>query len=545
MPSPAKQKSYRPFTAPCGSACPGCILGGRSHGVRGSGYFAGEGSGQSGLMIVADHLGDDDSGDRALVGSSGKWLMDAMKRAQLRREDCWYETVLRCQPTSDWRDSKTKRRASWVGEAINSCSGYLNAAIASKRPRVFLALGDLAFEALTGLSMTRPLNMMGVRGYVFPEKHGRGWVVPTFHPDMIRLGNYEFATTLDLDLAKALRIAQEGFAYEDDITCLMNPPVLDWERYVEEFIEQVSAETVLAADVETPYKAKRAEAEDELQTVTDTATPDGTDETWQVLCLSLAYEAKRGVTVPNATQYLNGIKRMFQAVIAAGGVITFWNRPYDRPRIMRWLGIDIPVERTRDAFDAFHCLYNHLPRKLGFATSCLPNGHALRAWKHLSQTQPAFYSVMDAVATYRNHRDIMALLVNTAMLAVYDTIMVKLDPALDYMTRMGMPIDVATKARLSEELGARLNAMEVEMDAVVPRSVKPRKVWKTLKGAEGGKAEMLKRGEIVEQEWERVPGTETVNVCRACGELGVTSKHVKDKTIVDTTPPDAIQGGLF
>ena len=505
----------------------------------GSGYFPGEGDGTLGVMIVADHLGGDDSGDRALIGPAGFVLGQVMKRLGLTRDQVWYETILRCQPTSPIRDKKN-RRANWLPEAVDHCSPYLNTSIESKQPKVFLALGDLAFETLTGIALRKPLNMDAVRGYVFPERHGRGWVVASHHPEIMRLGKWEYATTLQWDLTKALRIAKEGFSYEDDLITLMDPDTQTWEAHVTALCVAMTEGRVpaLAADIETPYKRGRRESESGDESATD-------DPTYTIDRISFCGNVKVGVSIPWRMPYIIGIQRILETAVATQTPILFWNRAYDRPRLIH-NGIALPISHVLDSMDLYHVCFNHLPRKLGFATSCLPRSYRLRMWKNLASTQPAYYSAMDVITLLRNHLDCTEIAKATGQWGVYETIMVQLDPALDYMTGQGMPVDTTIKAQLSHDFGVRLAKIEADLDSSVPDAIKNQKVWKGRKAAEKGSEKMKAAGEArSESPLKVIAGSKKTCYCSVCGEVGVTASHAKAKTITVPDSVDATQGGLF
>src|SRR5262245_53104383 len=100
--------------------------------------------------------------------------------------------------------------------------------------------------------------------------------------------------------------------------------------------------------------------------------------------------------------------------------VLFWNRSYDRPRLRKAIGEPVlPIDSTYDAMDAFHVAYNALPRKLGFATACLPSGAGIEMWKHLSQLEPARYSAIDSIVLLRNWLDTQNILRSTGAEPVY------------------------------------------------------------------------------------------------------------------------------
>ncbi len=221
-------------------------------------------------------------------------------------------------------------------------------------------------------------------------------------------------------------------------------------------------------------------------------------------------------------------------------MITIWNRSYDRPRLLKALSIDMPMEHTTDAMDQFHCAFNSLPKKLGFATACLPSSKGLRMWKNLSQLEPAYYSCMDSITLLRNWYDVQDILKATGALPVYDLICRDLDPTLEHMSQRGLLVDKEAKDALEVELIATLTALTQQMDALVPDDVKSPHIWKSEAGALKGKATLVERlRREGDSNWELVSAAplysigakKKVTQCSSCGKVSVTKPHVTRKTL--------------
>ncbi len=217
-----------------------------------------------------------------------------------------------------------------------------------------------------------------------------------------------------------------------------------------------------------------------------------------------------------------------------------WNRAYDRPRLAKALGIRLPMETFYDPMDSFHVCFNALPRKLGFATACLPRSTRLKIWKHLSHSEPAYYSCIDSVALLRNHLDTQDILKATGAMPVYEAVCVQLDPSLEHMTQRGLLIDQQAKDRLEAELVERLDALTREMDALVPDEVKSPHIWTTEVNAVKGKQTFIERlRRQGDASWEMVskapiyaiPAQRKARQCAACGATDVTKVHVTRKTL--------------
>lgn len=484
-----------------------------------------DGAMRSGVMIVAEALGDAEAEQlKALVGPSGFLMGRAFSRRGWDRDEFRYANVLFCKPTDNVIRHPRGWLLPWAEDAIHHCAPNLDGEINQWQPKVIVALGQTAFTRLTGLT----LPLMAARGYAFREVQDRCWVVPTLHPAFLLRGQQALTQVFLWDVAKARQMAQEAAYTFETPTCLTSPNVPEWQVYVADFLQDPSR--VLAADIETPYKRKHKDDEDEADLVEED------DPTYQIDCISFAYEEHRGVTVPWTMPYLVGIQQMLEAA----QTLIFWNRPYDRPRIMRALAISLPLTRTFDAMDAWHVAFNNLPRKLGFATSCLPAGYRLQAWKHLSSTQPEYYSVMDSIALWRNWRDCVAILERTGQWPVFDLYCRQLDPVLEQMQLAGMPLDSRRREALRVEFTGQLAQIQQEMNEIVPEAVRSPKVWKSEKGAVQGRETLLARleregdtlADIVRQaELYPVAGTQQAMTCTVCGSWPASkSTHTGRKT---------------
>jgi len=541
---------------PHGSRCAACVIGGCASTRRvpqSLGFMENDGRMDSGVLLVAESLGHHEAlQNKALVGPAGflmgrtfqrrrvEWLyQDGMavltKRGDWGRDEFHYTNCLRCQPAGGDEKLHNKIRDlrghywPWAEEALAHCYPYLDETIERMAPKAIVALGNTAFHQLTGRT---DLSVDDVRGYVFRERKGRTWVVPTHHPSYLLRGNQYLCTTLAWDVDKARHIAEQGYA-EERIECVADPPLEVWDAYITDLRRYTDDQPtpVVALDIETPYK--RGKNEGELS-----ADPSQT-----ILDISLAFEADRGVTVPWKMPYLVGVDRILTHLRQRGPArVAIWNRSYDRPRLQRHLSTEVlPIEQTVDTMDQWHVLYNHLDRGLAFATSCFPLGqHGIAAWKHLGQ-QDATYRVMDSVALWRNHQAIVALQAATHQTPVANLFLRDLDPILEEMTMNGVLVDVAMRDQVTAQLGARLRMLKQGMAACVPTSLQPVKVWQTRHAAERGLQRLQQVGAVGPEE-----GLEDLTVMRAgwacsqCGEVGVKTSHVTRKTLPTVTTCPAL-----
>jgi uracil-DNA glycosylase family 4 len=481
---------------------------------------AGDGAMKSGVMFVAEALGKEEATQlKALVGGAGFLLGRALSRKGYSRDDFNYQNILRCKPPYAYIREKSGAYYPWVVQAMDHCEPYLDDQIARVKPRAIVALGETAFERLTGQS----LAMNAARGYAFRDRKNRVWVIPTHHPSHIQKGNQPLALTLMLDIEKAIRVAKTPDFSLETPNILQDPPLSRWEEWLAYAMQRVMEGAPLAADIETPYKAGVG-AEDEL----DLEEAGGN----QIDRVSFAVDGDTAISVLWQMPYLIGIRKLI-TLAAERGLMLFWNRAFDRPEIMKNLQMEIPMAHTRDSMDAFHVLFNALPRRLGFATSCLPSSWRLGAWKHLSNSEPAFYNGVDSLALWRNDYDIQRLLAQTGQLDIYNTVCRDIDPVLSFMTGKGMLVDQPAREGLKALIDQEMTKLRLRMNDLVPENVRPRAEWKTLKAAEKGLTLLKEKEEVApDAALFTFPGKVKESTCSICGEHPITKTHITRKTLL-------------
>ena len=140
-------------------SCDGCAC--YSHGTD---FSRISGTGSLGVLIVAEASGEAEAREgRPLIewAPAGSLLERTLRRMGYNRDQFSLTNCLRCRPRNNWLDG-----APWEFAALNKCRPNLDAAIAERRPRAILALGDTATRELTGeAGEARGVSHLG--GYVF------------------------------------------------------------------------------------------------------------------------------------------------------------------------------------------------------------------------------------------------------------------------------------------------------------------------------------------------------------------------------------------
>jgi len=131
----------------------------------------GEGSPKAELMFIGEGPGaDEDASGRPFVGRAGQLLTKMIEAIDLKREDVYIANVVKSRPPGN--------RAPESDE-VKACIPFLFRQIAAIRPRLIVALGNPAMQAL----LDTKIGITKMRGQFqdYPRLPGIK-VLPTFHP---------------------------------------------------------------------------------------------------------------------------------------------------------------------------------------------------------------------------------------------------------------------------------------------------------------------------------------------------------------------------
>ena len=132
----------------------------------------GSGNLQSDLMIVDAYVSasEDDANDY-YVGKSGEILINMLEKViGLRREEVFFTHAVKCKPLGTNTPSKSE---------FNSCKPYLYKQIETIKPKVIMALGEDAYQLLTGDNT----SFEQVRGQKI--KYDDYLIVAMYHPQYL------------------------------------------------------------------------------------------------------------------------------------------------------------------------------------------------------------------------------------------------------------------------------------------------------------------------------------------------------------------------
>jgi DNA polymerase len=144
--------------------CTRCKL----HGLGRRQIVFGAGNPSANLMFIGEAPGhDEDVQGLPFVGRAGQLLTKIIEAIDLRREDVYIANIIKCRPPENRNPEP---------DEVASCEPFVRRQVQAIRPKVIVALGTFAAQAL--LQTRDPISKL--RGQVFTCGDAR--LVPTFHP---------------------------------------------------------------------------------------------------------------------------------------------------------------------------------------------------------------------------------------------------------------------------------------------------------------------------------------------------------------------------
>ena len=145
--------------------CTRCKL----HGLGRQQIVFGVGNPEARLMFVGEAPGaDEDVQGEPFVGRAGQLLTKIIESIGFARSDVYIANVIKCRPPSNRNPEP---------DEVASCQPFLFRQIDTIQPRIIVALGTFAAQAL--LNTVAPISKL--RGQVH-EFRGGAKLIPTFHP---------------------------------------------------------------------------------------------------------------------------------------------------------------------------------------------------------------------------------------------------------------------------------------------------------------------------------------------------------------------------
>lgn len=428
------------------AACRGCVLDDKA-----TGYAPADGPASAWLLLLAEALGATEAvHGRPMMGDAGAMLQRLLNLLGWDRASLRIENRVRCRPPGDWFDE----RAPWYHGALAHCKYYESSF--ADGPKVVVPMGGVALRATMKLEGHKKIRVQDWHGTVQRDPTDRFWVVPTYHPSFLQRGAHNLIGTVLWDLQRAEQVYREGGWAKDPATVIVDPPVMWFSAWVDQVLEAVRQDPLaypVSQDVETPDKAH---GRDEGEITNE-------DRSYQLLRINVSCHPDEGISVPASGPFLDEIQRLNRGVCEAGGVLWFWNKEYDVPRLITH-GL-LREEWQRNAVDLmwlWHFLQSDLPRGLGFAA---PFYSSFGPWKHLADLDPGRYAAIDGFQTHRVGFGVTSDLMRTgqyamAMRHTHQLHHLALRPAQLVGVRIDRPYLTVYKADLTEKARVRLQRLQ-------------------------------------------------------------------------------------
>lgn len=442
---------------PIPDTCIGCPL----HSHR-KGFSVLEGDGSSGLMVIAESLGRNEERDGLPLrpnAPSGGVFQKAVDVSGLSRSVMTLTNTIRC-----------KAEAPYPPEALAQCRQYLDAAIEERKPRFILALGDVPLKELS----PTPVVQSEVRGYVLPTRYGVP-MLGTFHPSRIARGDVKLTGLFRHDIRRAESFARKGIPERRPTRYIYDPT----DDQIRDYIER------LLSDVTIPISY-------------DTETPELIGEKSDgktILLMQFSSEAGTGMAL--------GPSQMDAArvIMALSNPKWGWaDRTFDRA-LLRANGFQLNGE-LHDLMNALAHLQpsfmsskdetsgeKNIPAKLMSLQSCVSLYQPWeQPWKRMvkdfMEADPDApreqlmavvkdYAIRDVDMTIRVGQRLFQSLHSTGLIAGYTEHKFKLSFALDFLSEIGLPVDMEKQVELRDFIEAEEVKIGEQIQELVPLELRP------------------------------------------------------------------------
>ena len=365
---------------------------------KAEGFAPAEGPLASWLLLVGEALGKVEAlTGRPFMGDAGGMLTRILNLLGWKRDAIRIHNTISCRPPGDWFDE----RAPWYHDAFGYCP-YLTDTLAEGH-QVVVPMGLTALRKVLHLEHHKKVRVQDFHGSIVRDPTDRFWVVVTFHPSHLQRGAHNLIGTVIWDLLQAEQARDHGrspFTH----TLFIDPPIEQFRSAVDMVTaarRQDPQAYPISSDVETPDKAG---GRDEGEITSE-------DRSFQIIRQNVTWHTDEGWTVPFIEPYISELKRLH----ASPGPIWEWNREYDFQRqVNAGQLVEADSMRVVDLMRLAHFLQSDLPQGLGFWAAFYSN---FGPWKHLADTDPAYYGGGDALQNHRAGFGVITDLIKMGMYA--------------------------------------------------------------------------------------------------------------------------------
>jgi DNA polymerase-1 len=399
-------------------------------------HVGGDGPQDAQLVIVGEAPGaEEELRRKPFVGGAGQLLTRMLTAAGLYRDTLYITNVVKVRPPANQLS-----RLHELGVSVNDFIPELVDELNRIRPKVVVALGDLACRTLTG---KQPITKW--RGSVLPCTLVSGpLVVPTLHPAYI-LRDYVMHPAVIADLQKAKRVLNGQYAPEGyDI--IVNPTIVQIEDYIAKCLDN----RAVAFDIETTAVGIR--------------------------CLGLSCEADSALVIPVCRMQIADRENMWRLVrlLFENEQVTKigQNMSFDLSFLVPHVGFPRPP--LFDTMLAHHLLVPELPHDLDFLASIYAdmNYYAIKPWES-DDHDTWIYNGRDCIATFRTYEKLSQELKESHMNEFFEGYTMPLFMCLFEMQHRGVRIDSNRREQLRQLLVAEICRLQIAINAASGRELNP------------------------------------------------------------------------
>lgn len=388
-----------------------------------------------------------------LVGGSGKYLWDSLRKYNILRRQCYVTNVIKRQLLSV--NAANAKEKIGHGEVSHYTSILLWELNQLPNLRYIVCLGNYALQAITGL--------VGINNY-------RGSV-------------------LDTQLSSAYD-SGDGPAKDVKVVVMYNPAYVLREAKAELMfkfdcyrLNQVIQGTFEEYKVKAHINPSFDDAMDWINTMESKGDPVGTDietSSGETICVGLANSPHEGLCIPfrsATTNYwtsqqevslLRALDRLFsnpdvRFVTQNGMYDNSWLWFHNRLRIAKvWF----------DTMLAHHTLYPSMPHSLGFLTTQYTTHPYYKdegkVWKESGDINAEWtYNVKDCCIMLGCQQSMLKELEQQGLSDFFFNHVMHLQPHLVEMTTLGVKIDLELKKKIAEEMRIKVGVLRDEFYKMV------------------------------------------------------------------------------
>lgn len=484
-------------------------------------------------MILAEASGESEARDLLPLrpyAASGSLYERTIRRLGYTRDQFVTTNVARCRPANNLLEGMP-----FEYQALDHCRPNLLAAISKHKPRVLVALGNVALISLTGWSGEKR-SISHLRGYVLralpdlclaagnPDLA----VVPTYHPAFLRRGAIHLSGVIARDIQRAVNIsrgADKSFildspeltfdteldpwddGYEDqtvdyaaksaahlsswmarhNLNYTLHPTPTDLDAFCRDVKSQSDAWLLLSPDAQrsSPLALSSDIETVESASLDEDATDGYTDTIIEQIQFSI--RPSQGISLTWDDDHQQAASWLLRLPLPKVGH-NWWL--FDH-KVLRAVGARqsrpdrfIACGTAYDTLQMFHYWQSSLPAHLQFAASFVQFPFP---WKHFSGTNLPFYGCCDTDSTLRIYQSVKKTMMDRGIWDDPDLIRAtcgyinqtqRLRPILADMEDRGVPVDDARRLALDKEFDAAAAEVFLELNQSFPdeaRKVEPKK----------------------------------------------------------------------